>query len=67
MIPEIGLMIAGYIFARMVEIVTRNRGDRSETAQIFVVVFCVLSMIGTVVISLDLLFGSRPKAIPGVG
>jgi hypothetical protein len=59
MIPEIGLMIAGYIFARLVEL-TCKPGDQftSSGAQAVVTIFAILSMVATLFISLHLVVRS---------
>ncbi len=69
MIPEIGILIAGYIIARMFEMATRKWDGRPKVASILVVLLSIAAIAGAVLISADLLMRSsqpQPK-IPGLG
>ena len=58
MIPEIGLMIGGYIFARLLSLATRS-GEN-----VAVKIFALLGMLGAVGICMDLLFRSGTSSVP---
>jgi hypothetical protein len=65
MIPEIGIMVAGYIFVRVLDMITQPIGDRPAWAVKMVMFFGALSMLATIFISLDLLLGSHSTNVPG--
>jgi hypothetical protein len=63
MIPSIGIMIAGYIFARLFEICCKPESSFSCTAaRGFVLLFSILGMIGAIITALNLFLSpSLPK------
>jgi hypothetical protein len=61
MIPEIGLMIGGYIVLRCLSFCTR-KGDREEHTTVQVMAF--IGILVTVLICIDLALGHRTPGIP---
>jgi hypothetical protein len=62
MIQAIGLMMAGYIFTRLLEVIAKSpTGFRSNGWHDLTIIFAVLGMIGAVIGSLILLISTAPK------
>jgi hypothetical protein len=58
MIPEIGLLIAAYVFTRMVDMLYPPRARGSAAAQIVLGVCASVTMILAVLVSVDLIRAS---------
>jgi hypothetical protein len=64
MIPAIGLMLASYIFARLLALVNQpSSAYHSQKGMVAVIIFSILSMVCTIVVSLELLFGSASSNV----
>jgi len=63
MIPEIGLMIGGYIVLRCLSFGTR-RGEREEHPLVQIMAW--IGMVATALICIDLVLGHRTPQIPQI-
>jgi hypothetical protein len=63
MIPEIGLMIGGYIILRCLSFCLRE-GDRAEHAAVRAMAW--IGVFATLFICIDLVLGHRTPQIPGI-
>jgi len=62
MVQAIGLMMAGYMFARLLELVAKSpAGYRSNGWHDLVICFAILGMIGAVIMSVVLILSSSVK------
>lgn len=62
MIPEIGILIAGYVFVRFFNMATTKTAGRPDWAYAFVILFSIVGMLMAAFVSIDLFFAGHRAA-----